>query len=1106
VNPLLSNLVAARRPARRRAVAVAILVLSALAVALPGVAVGGSGSPVGDTTSTVTLITGDQVMVTIRPGGPTSYATRPVAGGATAFRAFQNASGEKIIVPVIAAPFIGRQLDPSLFDVSALVRDGIGTRSSMPVALTFASGVTPTAPPGVRFTSVNGSAARGHLDAGSTTAFAAALRRRIGADVAAGRPAGSGELFGGLVSMTLDAPSTPFVAPRFDLHDLQLNAVDATGVPPDVADVVLLNTDDLSREQLIFPIVAGTARIAVPAGHYSANVLFSDFDAQGNTTALRVVTLDDFAVSATSPTTTATIDESSATSLISVATPRPAVRDLLAVDWLRQAAAGQTFDAGLFVLGTAPLYVTPQPVATVGRLRYLVQWGGVAAVAGDGYRYNLAFGADQVTANQAYTVRPADLAVVHQHFSADPAAGTHGSFLSGAVDASSPGVFSLFGGLSGQSMPGDLTQYLGAGDGGTWAQEVASPPSTPTTATLLADPHTFAARGDFSVDWAHGPLAPGFGQHTGPRQCLACTTGSTLSLIFDRTRDSVRDHGGRLFAGTQHLTLFQDGAQVFDGDGTSGAELTDIPTATAAYRAVYDTDLTGVAGFSQSTRTHTDLTAHQVPGANPLPSADTCLGQSPSAPCQVLPVLDLGYHLTSDENNTSGAATQTMGLTVGHLSYDGAGSHAAITGVTVAVSFDNGTTWQPAQVRGDNGSYAVAWTVPTGAGAPALRTTATDADGNTIAQTVWNAYTIAPTSGAADVCGPVPTGQARCFAKLRTDVQGVRVAAAPPAGYGPADLSSAYALPATGGTGQTVAVVDAGDDPEAEADLAIYRAHYGLPACTTANGCFRKVNQSGAAGPLPGEFGWGPEISLDLDMVSAVCPSCHILLVESNDPVMSNMAASEDTAVGLGATEVSNSFGATEQNGIAAVEPSFQHPGVAIVASSGDTGFGVPIFPAVATSVIAVGGTSLTRSAATSRGWTETAWADGGSGCSAWVGKPAWQSDPYCPGRTVADVAADADPATGVAVYDTHGGEPGWLVVGGTSAASPIIAGVIALAGNPARYPDASYLYTHTSQLNDVVGGSNVTTTDCGDDYLCTAGVGYDGPTGHGTPTGIGAF
>jgi subtilase family serine protease len=363
-----------------------------------------------------------------------------------------------------------------------------------------------------------------------------------------------------------------------------------------------------------------------------------------------------------------------------------------------------------------------------------------------------------------------------------------------------------------------------------------------------------------------------------------------------------------------------------------------------------------------------------------------------------------------------------------------------------------------------------------------------------------------------DACPAAAPGHVRCFAEVRTDVaggRGVRSAAALPSGYGPADLRSAYKLPAAGGANQTVAIVDAGDDPTAEADLAVYRQTYGLSACTTANGCFRKVNENGAAAPLPPDEGWGNEIALDLDMVSAACPDCKILLVESAQSDYANMAASEHSAATLGATEISNSYGGEEYSVPLSYASAYSHPGVAIIASSGDYGYGIPNFPAVLTSVIAVGGTSLTR-AANARGWTETAWNSNGgaaaSGCSAWVDKPAWQQDAYCSGRMVADVSADADPNTGPAVYGTSDGMTGWTVSGGTSAASPYLAGVIGLAGNPSQYPDASYFYSHTAELNDVVGGNNVTMQDCGGDYQCTALPGYDGPTGLGTPNGLGAF
>ena len=376
-----------------------------------------------------------------------------------------------------------------------------------------------------------------------------------------------------------------------------------------------------------------------------------------------------------------------------------------------------------------------------------------------------------------------------------------------------------------------------------------------------------------------------------------------------------------------------------------------------------------------------------------------------------------------------------------------------------------------------------------------------------------------------DVCGAAAPGFARCLAQVRTDVHGgtgprgraARNAADAelPEGLSPADLRSAYQLPATGGGDQTVAIVDAGSYASAEADLAVYRATFGLPACTTANGCLRQVNQQGRTAPQPEDQGWGIEIALDLDMVSAACPSCHILLVGADSASDADLAASVDTAVALGADEVSNSYGTTEYNGIAAYAADYSHPGVAILASSGDSGYTIPSAPAVYPSVIAVGGTSLTP-AAGARGWNETAWSRAGSGCSAWVDKPAWQTDENCPGRMTADVSAVADPLTGPAVYFTNpngggGGhvdpadvDPGWTVVGGTSAASPLLAGVIGLAGTPDRYPDASYFYSHAADLNDVVGGANG--PDCGGDYQCNAVPGYDGPTGNGTPKGIAAF
>jgi hypothetical protein len=351
---------------------------------------------------------------------------------------------------------------------------------------------------------------------------------------------------------------------------------------------------------------------------------------------------------------------------------------------------------------------------------------------------------------------------------------------------------------------------------------------------------------------------------------------------------------------------------------------------------------------------------------------------------------------------------------------------------------------------------------------------------------------------------PAQAGQVTCLAIVRTDVRpqhGVQPQGKP-AGLGALDLRSAYNLPASGGRGQTIAIINVYDDPKAESDLAVYRAQYGLPPCTTANGCFKKINAHGGTTLPRPDTGWAQEESLDLDMVSAACPNCHILLVEADQPSISALGTGVDTAVRMGVRYISNSYGGPEEAVAKAGDfVHFNHPGVAITAASGDSGYGV-LFPATSAHVTAVGGTSLLRNASP-RGWGETAWSGAGSGCSAHAAKPPWQKDSGCPRRTVSDVSAVADPRTGVAVYDTYG-LGGWQVVGGTSASAPIIAGAYALAGSlPSGGYAAAVPYAHAKQLNDVVEGSTGT---CDPAYLCTAGPGYDGPTGLGTPNGVAAF
>ena len=363
-----------------------------------------------------------------------------------------------------------------------------------------------------------------------------------------------------------------------------------------------------------------------------------------------------------------------------------------------------------------------------------------------------------------------------------------------------------------------------------------------------------------------------------------------------------------------------------------------------------------------------------------------------------------------------------------------------------------------------------------------------------------NAAPQGSTGRAVRACSAAAAGMAACDAWVRTDLKPAAVApAATPAGYGPADLRSAYNLTATGSASQTIAIVDAFDDPNAESDLAVYRSQFGLPACTTANGCFRKINQNGGTNPPRRNTGWAEEISLDVDMVSAICPNCHILLVEATSNSFANLGAAVNQAAAQGANAISNSYGGSDTSDSSA--PFYNHPGIAVTASSGDSGFGAQ-FPASSHFVTAVGGTHLTLGGGT-RGWTETVWSGAGSGCSAFNAALSGQAsfNTGCANRAEADVSAVADPNTGVAVYDTFR-EPGWLVFGGTSVSSPIIAAVYGLAGNESSI-DNNFPYAHSGSFFDVTSGSN---GSCSPSQLCTARAGWDGPTGLGTPNGTGGF
>jgi subtilase family serine protease len=371
-----------------------------------------------------------------------------------------------------------------------------------------------------------------------------------------------------------------------------------------------------------------------------------------------------------------------------------------------------------------------------------------------------------------------------------------------------------------------------------------------------------------------------------------------------------------------------------------------------------------------------------------------------------------------------------------------------------------------------------------GGGSGSLTPGAHGRSGNNISRALpATSPTPAPASSVG--CTSTDDNDADCQVKKNPDVPASKT---PTSGLTPAQLRSAYGLSSIASSaaanGPLIAVVDAFDSPSAESDLGTYRAQFGLPPCTSKNGCFSKVMTGGKKGSDSGggkkadaasRTTWADEIALDLAMASAACPTCRIMLVESNGQDLDSLANAVNVAATYNPAAISNSWGVVEGGANTAnIDPgaqsAFLHPGIAITASAGD--MGVVQFPASSPYVTAVGGTTLTQDATTSRGWSEKAWAPTGSGCSMMYAVPVWQTSTNgCTNRSVADVAVIADYNPGVAVYVTT--EGGWVVLGGTSAGAPFVAGLYAAANDyGASTTGAPKLYANSAGLNPVAGAA----------------------------------
>ena len=540
------------------------------------------------------------------------------------------------------------------------------------------------------------------------------------------------------------------VTPHYPLSILEIDGIGLDGATAQ-ATTFLFNTDDMKRFAAPIPLSNGVARIAVPSGNYCAVTVFATLGPAKGQVTEHVVTRTDLAVTAAG-TTTLTADERTATARVGVVTPRPSTADsdMEVID--RTDAAGTT--GQVTASGTGATWVTPQPAAQIGALAFRVLGFGAAGPDGpDPYRYDLSFApSDHIDANQTYRPDPSRIQTSHNVFDTDAVNPAHQA----GWDIGASGPDGGFGIMHFVPVPGRLTDYVGVStDDISWSAEYMPVENAPNQDSELEfdDLDFYRGPGQTWRTWGHGPLTPQVGQYTNGMACNVCVDPDADLMDFGITQFTDSDPNSAahdLGPGyTSTFSVYRDGVQVATQSGWPLTEVSGTTAQPGTYRMVYDADTTGSGlPMSQSTKTHTDIAFQYTPGSTQqptLPADDICYAANfEPLKCEILPALSLDYQLSTDGSDTSRLPVQLLDLGVGHQSYQGQGSHAAITGATVAVSYDTGKTWVPAAVAPTgNGHYLAAWPnkAPKGS-TPWLKVTATDAIGGSISQTVADAYTI----------------------------------------------------------------------------------------------------------------------------------------------------------------------------------------------------------------------------------------------------------------------------------------------------------------------------------------------------------------------------
>jgi hypothetical protein len=1045
---------------------------TAVATASPATSLGRAMSAPASRPTVVTLLTGDRVAVRHDPTGRTVASLTPRSPHYGKPVKFVDTATHTWVVPKLA-PSVLQRFDPSVFDVAALAHAGrVGLK------VTFARGTAPRNLPGLAVRT--GTA---HATRGGTTAIASYDARRP-------LPASLASSLHGVSHIAL-AAAAPALDPAYTLHTLTIDATGGKGKPLHGGETFVMNMDDARLFGSFGVITDGQWKVSVPSGHY-------------------LLVTDDFTHMVVSQ-----VDVTDTDAVVSVALTAATVKPRSVypgyhslggeLDLVGNDASGH----GGFSFGFGGFFPRLSPVSHVdaGTLVTEVanQWTrrhytpfeftGNRVIT---HPIKFVANAKEVRAGIPrrldFSYRPSDFAkVAIQHHSTGPRTNSLDAW-----GAFAPADEFLFVSSLPSVRPGTIHAQFQADPDLTWLSS-ASTSTSFRDFTELDDITSYHRAWHRKIHFFRGPITP-----VADRGSESAGTGRFCSLCV---------HAGVLHGG---LSMISSAGTTQSGFSTSGRWEIGHRRSRLAHGSG------AIAPFLQNVAPGQKLVLAAATGRPnqrwQLSSRvlDTWRFTVPSGNA-VIPILRASYVPPTNLQSVGKAGRVSYPVT-----FDNLGPvDAKVTQAAVRWSAD-GRHWHRADLkRKDKNTFRVSYVNPAATkGHPylSLKVTAQDMAGRSVAESVAHAYLL-PNGKARATHAPArhqdrfrPGRLCRtsgrqtysCFVKLNPATRTAGKAKPDPGGWGAPALRSAYQIPAStpSATPNTLAVIVAFDYPHAEADMNHYRAQYGLAPCTSASGCFTKINQQGETGHYPEQdFGWGVEASLDLQMMSTACDTCHIILVEANQPTDQAFFHAEQAAVDAGATVTNHSFGRIELTGADAAALHFDHPGVTAVASTGDSGYGPASFPASAPNVIAVGGTTLARSTSTVRGWTEKTWQFAGSGCSAYFEKPLGQADPACHGRTIADVSAVA---RGLAIYNTSLPRRfrGWLEVDGTSASSPLIAGMIASEGFIGSVQPPQ-VYALAGLFHDVVGGSN---GFCQGSYVCTGVPGYDGPTGVGTPDGPQSF